>query len=408
MRRLYGLPFLSLGDDMVREEKDDKLTNADRAVMRLYEDTKETIEWDASDDAILSLSREIHEKDGAAQGKPHFGSDAEQEDGGEQDTGNVISFADRSRSFANRILHSPAMGFSLAASLMIGLFSGQAMIRYVDLGVSPGYDEVMRDNSRLQTELRDNRKLLTRSLNSSGSVTPRPGDSLLQLTQAISGFECASLSATLSKDMQVTVSGYVGSEADLRRLSGRLSPFDQSSKVINRTAVRTWPLCEVLEILPQPAKFSLDSRTLPMVQPVGHGPDFAENEKLIIEAQATPRYDGFLYVDFIQHDGRVLHMLPGSTMPDNAVKAGQRVLLGDGKQEYRIAPPFGTEMLVVLSSPEPLFEKARPQTEKAEGYFAALRAALARAHKRDFAEKILSNYYFIKTGSDRTGAKNGK
>lgn len=393
---------------MVREEKDDKLTDADRTVMRLYEDKKETIEWDASDDAILSLSREIHEKDGAAQATPPSGVDAVANDRGEQDSGNVISFADRRRSFANRLLHSPAMGFSLAASLMIGLFSGQAMIRYVDLGVSPGYDEVIRDNSRLQTELRDNRKLLTRSLNSTGGVTPRPGDSLLQLTQAISGFDCASLSATLSKNMQITVSGYVGSEADLRRLSSRLSPFDQLSKVINRTAVRTWPLCEALEILPQPAKFSLDSRNLPIVHPLGHGPDFAENDKLIVEAQATSRYNGFLYVDFIQHDGRVLHMLPGSTMPDNAVKAGQRVLLGDSKQEYVIAPPFGTEMLVVMSSPEPLFEKQRPQTEKAEGYFAALRAALARAHKRNFAEKILSNYYFINTGSDRAGAKKSK
>ena len=45
--------FGKSGDDMAREGRDDDLTEADRQVMRLYDDTKKPIDWDASDDAIL-------------------------------------------------------------------------------------------------------------------------------------------------------------------------------------------------------------------------------------------------------------------------------------------------------------------------------------------------------------------
>ena len=378
---------------MIRERDDDNLTEADREVIRLYEKESRPIEWDASDDAILALSREIHSE--KAPDAENDGRSAP----GDGEAGTVVPFASRKRSFVHQVIHSPAMGFSLAASLMIGVFAGQGMLPVVDLGVAPGYDDVVRDNKRLQQELNQTQTQLTRSLSGTAAMPPAPTEgSIMQLTQALSGFDCASLSATLSKDMKITVSGYVASDVDLKRLGEKLASFNRVTEIVNRATVAGRPACDVLELLHQKTAARADLPTLPVVRPYQHGPVFAADEKLVVEAEATTLYDGYLYVDFVQHDGTVLHMMPGPDRTTNAVKAGERVLLGHGPREYTIAPPYGNELLVVISSPTPLFEKPRPQTEKAEGYLAELRRALDTAETQTGGAQVVSNFLFITTG----------
>jgi Domain of unknown function (DUF4384) len=372
---------------MIRERDDDDLTEADREVMRLYEKESGPVEWDESDDAILAFSREIH-----AGKAPAAETAAEDEQ-----ASTVVPFAPRKRSFVHQVIHSPATGFAMAACLMIGVFAGQGVISLVDLGVAPGYDKVVQDNKRLQSELNQTQTQLTRSLAGSAATGNAPATgTIMQLTQALSGFDCASLAATLSKDMKITISGYVASNADLKQLGEKLAGFQRTAEIVNQATVAGRPACAMLELLQQKTGAQADLRTLPAVQPFAHGPAFAAEEKLVVEAQATPLFDGFLYVDFVQHDGTVLHMMPGPDRTGNAVKAGERVLLGQGAQEYTIAPPYGTEMLVVISSPKPLFKEARPQVEKADAYLAALGTALDGAGKQ-----VVSNYAFVTTGPKR-------
>jgi hypothetical protein len=373
---------------MIRERDDDDLTEADREVMRLYEKESRPVDWDESDDAILAFSREIHEK--KAPPAESIGDEAASAD---QDS-TVVPFARNKRSFMHQVIHSPAMGFSMAACLMIGVFAGQGLIPLVDLGVAPGYKEVVSDNKRLQRELDQTQTQLTRSLADSLAKPGAPAaGGIMELTQALSGFDCASLTATLSKDMKITVSGYVATEADMKRLGERLAGFERMAAVANQATVAGRPACAVLELLHRKASAQADLRTLPLARPFQHGPQYAADEKLVVEAAATTLYDGYLYVDFVQHDGTVLHLMPGPDRVDNAVKAGERVVLGNGAQEYTIAPPYGTEMLVVISSRKPLFKETRPQVEKADAYLLALRTALDGA-----GEDVVSNFSFITTG----------
>ena len=87
--------------------KDRELTEADRVVLGLYERAAESIEWDESDEAILTLSRSIHAED---EGEKQSGSlaagateipadgqdlahatETDEKDGGS----NVVAFAQR-------------------------------------------------------------------------------------------------------------------------------------------------------------------------------------------------------------------------------------------------------------------------------------------------------------------------
>jgi hypothetical protein len=202
----------------------------------------------------------------------------------------------------------------------------------------------------------------------------------------------------MTKDLKVVISGHVSSDSDLQHLGERLALLGGAGSIVNDAKVAGWPACEALGILHQKVSAQSAPSTLPFIRPFQHGLQYSASEKLMVEVTATSRYDGYLYVDFIQQDGTVVHMLPGPDREDNAVKAGERILLGNGKQEYTIAPPFGREMLVVTSSPKPLFDKTRPQIEKAKEYLAALRGALAAAEAQGDTGKIVSNYTFITTG----------
>ncbi len=63
----------------------------------------------------------------------------------------------------------------------------------------------------------------------------------------------------------------------------------------------------------------------------------------------------FLRIDYYQADGKVVHLLPNPLI-DNRVQAGQRFTLGgDGNAfQFTVAPPFGTEMLTVVASQQPI------------------------------------------------------
>jgi hypothetical protein len=113
---------------------------------------------------------------------------------------------------------------------------------------------------------------------------------------------------------------------------------------------------------------------------------YKEGEFLSFDATAPEGGPGYLYVDGLDQDGNVLHFLPTPQRPDNSAEGGKVVRIGapDGKparglEAYEISPPFGRQMLIAISSKEPLFRGPREQVENAASYFVALGAALAAA-----------------------------
>ncbi len=377
-----------------KERDDEVLTPADQAIRDLYEASKEPIAWDESDDAVLNFARE------AVAGRTESGASDRQEEApsaaapAADDT--VVAFAPR-KSFISRIIHSPAVGFSMAASLMIGVFAGQGLTPYMDLGVSPGYQEISDENKKLREALTRQPAMRTRSLDP-GAATGGPVSDVSAIATALRGFDCSILTATLSKDLRIVVSGHVANDADLTRLQEQLAPLSGPGKIENKAMVVARPFCQPLEILRTKAVAGLDPRALPVVAPHNHGAFFRENESLVVEATATHLYGGYLYVDMVQKDGTVVHLRPIDVAQKTKVKPGERILVGRDGQKFTVAPPFGTDMLVVVSAPEPLFETSRPQVENAADYFAALRDAMAKAESRNGGQPVVSNHFFLKTG----------
>lgn len=376
------------------ERDDEVLTPADQAIRDLYEASKKPIVWDESDDAVLNFARE------AVAGRSDSGASDSQEgvpgDAGHAADDNVVAFPPR-KSLLSRVIHSPAVGFSMAASLMIGVFAGQGLTPYMDLGVSPGYQEIADENQKLRDELTQRPAMRTRSLDPVAAAGGAVSD-VSAIATALRGFDCSTLTATLSKDLRIVISGHVANDTDLARLQEQLVPLAGVGTIENKAMVLGRPFCQSLEILQAKAVAGLDPRTLPAVGPHNHGAFYRENESLVVEATATTLFSSYLYIDMVQKDGTVVHMRPVALAQKSKVKAGERVLVGLEGQRFTVAPPFGTDMLVVISSPEPLFDTARPQVEKAADYFSALSDAMAKAESRDGGRPVVSNHFFLKTG----------
>ena len=86
-----------------------------------------------------------------------------------------------------------------------------------------------------------------------------------------------------------------------------------------------------------------------------------------------------LVVDYVGHDGTLLHLYPQVADPKEHMAADvprvfqpfATVALGDpspGHPAWEVGPPYGTDMIIAIASSQPLFERprrenvSRPQT----------------------------------------------
>ena len=403
-----------MAKDKNRKNAED-LTEADKAVLRLYEETKTPIEWDESDDAILSFARSIHET--AEDATPVAESETEDS--------TVVPFRRPQARPPASIFRSPLVGLAIAASLMLGVFIGQGVSPFVNLGVSPDYAQIIEDNERLAMEvarfgdfqgaedyvqvLEENRRLQS-EIESLKHIDTTPGAEdigtplegpaeISDLSQLLGSFDCAALTASATPNAPMVIEGYVASSEDLARLGDGLAALGLQGGHVNRAEVAGAPFCGALETLHSQTEVGSALRGAPLVRPYQHGLDYLQGENLVLAATATSRFDGYLYVDLVLPDGRVRHLQPGAGGSPATVPAGQELVLGDGEGGQVIEAPFGRQLAIVLSTPRPLFEAPRPEIEEAEPYFADLRAALEALSREAPSAVVLSGYSFLSTRS---------
>jgi serine/threonine protein kinase len=212
-----------------------------------------------------------------------------------------------------------------------------------------------------------------------------------QAQQAVGTLECAGVLVNVSAQGDIAASGYVESEADRAKAVAALAALPQVGRVDNAIEVQTWPLCKVLGVLQEGVAIDVGGPSAPRIDPGGPYHEGKDSLNLTI----TPSRDGYLYVDYIDAANAdpkkryALHLMPSPLRdPNNYVKAGKRVVIGSLPREreiYVFNPPLGANMVLVILSPQPLFQKARPQEEDGDdagAYLADLGVALTAIAQR--------------------------
>jgi hypothetical protein len=180
---------------------------------------------------------------------------------------------------------------------------------------------------------------------------------------------CSLVTASVADD-RATLAGIVrrGGEVAMRQaLTARGIPPEA---VIFNLQSFDGPYCEVLDAIRAIAATAPGAP--PRAQVLGALP-LAKGELLRMTVE-MPDFPAQLYLSYLMKSGEVAQLV--ASRPE---LARARVPLGDpgpGFPGWEVDEPFGTDLIVVFASDQPIFPQRRPQVEKQSDYLAALAARL--------------------------------
>lgn len=211
-------------------------------------------------------------------------------------------------------------------------------------------------------------------------AAPPPMPSLDAVASALAAVPCSALLASAS-GRALRIEGYLGKDFSRARLSDTLAAIPGVSTValdVQPVAANT---CAVIETLGPywvahrraggGARIRL---ALPNTKP---GNMLAEGDSLMVDI-TTAGAESFATVDYFEADGNVVHLLPNAKARDNRAPAHYTATIGS-LGNWMIGPPFGDEIVALVTTPAPLFDALRPEVEPSADYLRAMEQRLGRA-----------------------------
>lgn len=182
------------------------------------------------------------------------------------------------------------------------------------------------------------------------------------------------------------------------------------------------PVREDLLVLPRPqcgalagiAQVGLPQSTDQITNPLllgesTHAREFSyvDGDPLVLELQGAD-YDAYVYVDFFDAGGNVLHLMPNDFTPMQKTSAKAALTIGSERAlspgepglYIKIGPPYGQEIAVAFAASAPLYDGIRPLIEPAEPYLEWLQARVAEARQQNPDFKGEWVYFFVSTAAE--------
>ena len=128
--------------------------------------------------------------------------------------------------------------------------------------------------------------------------------------------------------------------------------------------------CDVVKLISPYWSGRRSATALTTIHTRAPGAQLTEGTPLIVDI-TTPPYDTYVYVDYYMADGKVVHMVPSQRAKANQAPASYTAAVGS-LGDWVISKPFGTELIVLLTTPAPLFDALRPESEPRQDYLRAL------------------------------------
>lgn len=209
------------------------------------------------------------------------------------------------------------------------------------------------------------------------------------------------MTSAVGDDGTVQLEGLVASAEELATLRRAVANIPDL-RVSNRVAVYRPPQCEAASLLKSTAA-SVNEPIGPQLRFNHANRVYKGDDILMVDAAATSQFAGYLYVDYFDAEGQVVHMLPTPLHLKNSMNGGESVTLGapkeggpTGERVYEISEPFGPALVTAISSPRPLFPPRAQEMESAKTYLAALSRALKSAAATPDGA-VVASYALIKT-----------
>jgi len=242
----------------------------------------------------------------------------------------------------------------------------------------------------------------------------QPGDITAsgdQLRDGVSGLlaqvPCSRMQVVFNPDTAtLEVNGHIP-ENDLRApvLTALREQMGANITVSDNILILPRPQCGALSGI---AGVGLPQSTDQITNPLVIGEDaharvftFAKGDLLSLDMTA-PDYDAFIYLDYFDADGMVLHLEPNEFAPLRRANAQAAQQIGaktmqDVGLKLVIGPPYGQEIAVAFAASEPLYDGLRPIQEPAAEYLEWLKVRVDQARKDHTNFKGEWVYFFVST-----------
>ncbi len=184
------------------------------------------------------------------------------------------------------------------------------------------------------------------------------------------------------------ITGFIGEEGDINLIRKAIG---QRTDVTLDVALRPWPQCETLLTL----KDVISDKRKPKVSFAKKV--YTEGETLAFDVKMSA-YQGYLHVAYIQADGKVVNLVQSSPTTLRTLAPLTELKFGDGlegRPKFTVGKPFGNEMVVVIASKSPLFDKRRPKVEIERDFLSALRDAIIARPDSNSAERLVTAEYYV-------------
>jgi len=219
---------------------------------------------------------------------------------------------------------------------------------------------------------------------------PPPSIEKLQarLTAIMAEYRCSSLDYSIGADRSVRISGYAATSKDVNRLREAIGGIGGIANVAFEVGVHSWPYCEVMAVLERlvkhPSKITATLALLPASGEAHIG------EPLTIDIRG-PSFDGYIYVDYFDAEGNVLHLLPNDQDKINFKPARAHIILGRSPftRCWILGGSTGEQLVALVAATKPLFLDQRAEVENAREYLPTLAQAVDKLPEGTGAAALL-------------------
>jgi len=230
-----------------------------------------------------------------------------------------------------------------------------------------------------------------------------------QIAASLAHFGCSRLQAVFQPETGgLEIRGHVPEPAHKSKIVAMLqSTVGSSIPIGGSLLVLPRPQCSVLEAVERlGVKQSTEQEDGPLVmgqEAQAQILSFEEDDRMSFVLKA-PAFDGYIYFDYFDSDGNVVHILPSASFLNNFRKSNTTFELGADQSDnaafsLRAAPPFGQDIGLVIATSRSLHSKMRPAIEKAAVYLEWLAERLNERRAADSGFQSEWAYLFVRTGA---------
>jgi hypothetical protein len=206
------------------------------------------------------------------------------------------------------------------------------------------------------------------------------------VTTALAPVACSMVHADVAEpDGTVSLTGVAQSGAAESALHRAITDAAPTAAVDWKVIGFDGPYCRALDLL-RPVAYAGTARSSGFAMGLREGNRPLKDGELITIDLQLPNFPAWLTVDYLQHDGTVVHLYPTAKQPAHINPAGSHQAVGDpnqGGDRWQVGAPYGTDMIVAVASATPLFTQKRKDLEETDAYLRALQGAIEAAARRN-------------------------